>query len=128
MPPSYNDMYRAAQDATRDLRDALNRLSSQLNNLTSQVNTTNVQSQNNDIRRSLADVRYNLAQLFKTNATPARASPEQQYILQALHRIEMRMTALEGFAKDVSDYLRAQRELEDEDQARQGNHRRKPRP
>lgn len=117
MQPSYNDMYRAAQDATRELRDAVSRLSTQLNNLTSQVNTSNVQPQYNDIRRSLADVRASITQLFKTNVTPARANQEQQYMLQALHRIEMRMAALEGFAKDVSDYLRMQREMQDEDES-----------
>lgn len=125
MQPSYNDMYRAAQDATRDLRDAVNRLSSQLNNLSSQVNTSSSlqQPQYNDIRRSLADVRYGLSQLFKSNTTPARSNSEQQYILQALHRIEMRMTALELFAKDVSDYLRAQRETEAEQDDSTGSRR-----
>lgn len=117
MQPSYNDMYRAAQDATRDLRDAVNRLSSQLNSLSSQVSAAgNVQPQYNDIRRSLADVRYSLSQFFKTHATPVRTNTEQQYMLQALHRIEMRMAALEGFAKDVSDYLRIQREKEEEEE------------
>ena len=115
MPPSYNDMYRAAQDATRDLRDAVGRLSSQLSNLSSQVNSTaNNQPQYNSIQRALTDVRYSLTQLFKSNSAPGRATAEQQYMLQALHRIEMRMAALEGFAKDVSDYLRAQRELQRE--------------
>lgn len=110
MQPSYNDLYRAAQDATRDMRDALARLSSQLSNLSSQVNAANAQPQYHALQRALMDMRSGMSQMFKSGAAPARSQHEQQYILQALHRIEMRMAALEGFAKDVSDYLRAQRE------------------
>ena len=112
---SYNDVQRAVQDSTRNVQNDLQRVSNILITMSQQLERVNdIEAAVRELQRTAVTLQNSLINM-RSGTTSRPADPRISQLTADVHDLRVRFAVIEKFASQMSEYVQARYDDEQED-------------